>query len=319
MNEARATYRTGSSPLVSLVMAVWNARPEWLRAAVASALAQSGCDIELVVVDDGSDPPVLAVLERVEDERLRLIRVPHGRVSRARNAGIAAAGGDYLRFVDSDDVIVSDSTAHLLSLAGGSDEVITYGATVICDERLRPLSTIATQLQGRVAEHCLLNRFDTTLHSLLIPRRVVEAIGPWEPSIHVSQDWDYALRALEHAPVRGDERVATYYRTHPGMNSRDVERGIDGYRRVVERYFERHPERRGSDLHHGAEMRFHLFAAVQLATRLRRYREAWQHLRRAFALDPAGAVTTLPRQAAMPLLPTLGRGRRALGRIAAGA
>ena len=172
------------------------------------------------------------------------------------------------------------------------------GASAPEDERLRPVSTVATQLQGRVAEDCLLNRFDTTLHSLLFPRRVVEAIGPWEPSIRVSEDWDYALRAFEHAPVRGDTHVATYYRTHPGMLSRDVEHGIDGYRRVVERYFERHPEQRGSELHHGAEMRFHLFAAVQLATRLRRYGEAWQHLRRAFALDPAGTLTSLPRYAA---------------------
>jgi glycosyltransferase involved in cell wall biosynthesis len=318
MNEARPSYRTRSSALVSLVMPVWNPRAEWLRAAVDSALAQSGCTVELIVVDDGCDPPVSRLLEDVEDERLRLIRVPHGRVSRARNAGIAEARGDYLRFVDCDDVIVSDSTAHLLSLAGESDGVVTYGATVICDEHLRPVSTIATPLEGRVAEDCLLNRFDTTIHSLLFPRRVVDAIGPWEPSIHVSQDWDYALRAFEYAQVRGDDRVATYYRTHPGMNSRDVARGIEGYRLVVERYFERNPEQRESALRRRAEMRFHLFAAVQLATKLRRYREAAQHLRRAFALDPAGMIKTLPRHAAMPLLPAVGRGRRLLGRIRTG-
>ena len=200
------------SALVSLVMPAWNPNPVWLRQAVASALGQEGCEIELILVDDGSDPSVEDLLDGLEDERMHLLRVPHGRVSRARNAGIGAARGDYFRFIDCDDVILADSTAHLLALTGGNDRVIAYGATLVCDEHLRPISTIEATAQGDVAEACLLNRFATTIHSLLYPRRVVEEIGPWEPSIIVSQDWDYALRAFERATVHGDRRVVTHYR-----------------------------------------------------------------------------------------------------------
>src|SRR5262245_45010048 len=106
----------GASALVSLVMPAWNPRPDWLREAVSSALAQQRCSIELIVVDDGSDTPVADLLSDLDDARLRLLRVPHGRVSRARNAAIEAARGDYVRFIDCDDVIVADSTAHLLGL-----------------------------------------------------------------------------------------------------------------------------------------------------------------------------------------------------------
>jgi glycosyltransferase involved in cell wall biosynthesis len=293
---------TASAPLVSLVMPAWNPEPAWLREAVASALAQRGCEIELIVVDDGSDTPVAELLAGVEDERLQVLRVPHGRVAVARNAGVAAARGDWFRFIDCDDVIVEDSTAHLLSLADG-DAVIAYGATLVCDEALRPLSTVETTEQGRVAEACLLNRFATTIHSLLYPRAVVEAIGPWEPSIVVSQDWDYALRAFERADVRGDRRIATHYRMHGRMNSRNVPEGIRGYRLVVERYFERHPEQRGTRLHRRADALYHLFAAVQLATSLRRYRAALAELARAFARDPLTTMAALPRHGAMPLMP----------------
>jgi glycosyltransferase involved in cell wall biosynthesis len=302
------------SPLVSLVMPAWNPNPAWLREAVASALGQVGCEIELIVVDDGSEPAVETLLAGLEDDRLRLLRVPHGRVARARNAGIAVARGDYFRFVDSDDVVLPDSTAHLLALAGGGDLVVAYGATLACDEELRPHSLIGSRLQGSAAESCLLNRFGTTIHSLLFPRRIVEEIGPWEPSIVVSQDWDYALRAFEVAPVRGDRRVATYYRMHPGMNSSNVEEGIRGYRLVVERYFERHPEQRGGRLERRATALFHLFAAVQLATRLRRYRASLGHARRAFALDSVAALSALPRHGAMPLQPAARRVRRLLPR-----
>ena len=296
-----------AAPLVSLIMPAWNPDPPWLREAVASALAQRGCAVELIVVDDGSDTPVATLLGGIDDDRLQLLRVPHGRVSRARNAGIEAARGDWFRFVDCDDVILEDSTAHLLELAGGDDRVIAYGATLVCDERLRPLSMIATSAQGRVAEACLLNRFATTIHSLLYPRSVVEEVGPWESSIVVSQDWDYALRAFERADVRGDRRVATHYRMHSRMNSRNVPEGIRGYRLVVERYFERHPEQRGGRLQRRAEALYHLFAAVQLATNLGRYRAGLGHLGRAFARDPLTTLASLPRHGAMPLMPAGGR------------
>ena len=301
---------TGGSPLVSLIMPVWSPRLDWLRAGVESALAQTGCEVELVVVDDGCEIPVSDLLSEVEDERMRIVRVPHGRVSRARNAGIEVARGSWFRFVDYDDVIVDDSTAHLLAVAEGDERVIAYGATAVCDEELRPLSVVSTELQGRVEEACLLGRFDTTIHSLLFPRSIVEEIGPWEPAIVVSQDWDYALRGLELAEARGDQRVATFYRTHEWMNSRDVARGIEGYELVVDRYFERHRDARGSRLERRARVAFHLFAAAQSTTRLRDRRSALRHLGRALALDPLAATTGLGRYGAMPFRP--GRRSRSL-------
>jgi glycosyltransferase involved in cell wall biosynthesis len=302
---------TGTRPLVSLVMPAWNPRPEWLREAVSSALAQQGCAIELIVVDDGSETPVADLLSDVDDPRLRVLRLPHGGASRARNAAIEEAGGDCFRFVDCDDVIADDSTAHLLELMDGNER-IAYGATLVCDESLRPYSRIESTLQGSAAESCLLNRFDTTIHSLLFPRSVIEQIGPWEPSIVVSEDWDYALRAFERVPVRGDTRVATYYRMHPGMNSLDVVEGIRGYRFVVDRYFDRHPEQRGGRLHRRADALYHLFAATQTASDLHGYRASLGHLRRAFGLDPLTTVAALPRHGAMPLRPAGRRVRRLL-------
>ncbi len=306
MTSGRGSGGRRLSPLVTLVMPVWNPRSAWLREAVASALGQQGCSVELVVVDDGCETPAADLLDGITDDRMRILRVPHGGASRARNAGIEAARGDWFRFVDCDDVILPDSTAHLLALAGGDDRVVTYGATLVCDEDLRPLSTIGSSLQGRIAESCLLNRFDTTIHSLLFPRRVVEAIGPWEPSIVVSEDWDYALRACECASVRGDRRVATHYRMHTGMTSRDVAEGVRGYRLVAERYFERHPEQRSGTLHRRSLALTHLFAATQL-TADRRYRSALDHLRRASALDPAASLRAVLRHGARPLAPAARR------------
>jgi glycosyltransferase involved in cell wall biosynthesis len=310
------THRAGppeTTPLTSLVMPAWNPNPDWFRQAISSALTQRGCDIELIVVDDGSDVPVEAHLAEVSDERLRLLRVSHGRVSRARNAALVEARGDFVRFIDCDDVILPDSTAHLLSLAR-DDGAIAYGATLVCDEQLRPLSVIGSNIQGDASAACLLNRFSTTIHSLLFPRALLDAIGPWEPSIVVSQDWDYALRAFERAAVRGDREIVTHYRMHSGMNSRNIEEGIRGYGLVVDRYFDRHPEQRGKRFHRRARALFHLFAAVQLATALHRRRAALRELVQAIVLDPVATLTALPRQGAMPLMPSARRLRSAFPR-----
>ena len=139
---------------------------------------------------------------------------------------------------------------------------------------------------------------------------MVEEIGPWEPSIVVSQDWDYALRAFECALVRGDRRIATYYRMHEEMNSRNVAEGIRGYQLVVKRYFDRNPEQQGGRLHRRAGVLFHLFAGVQLATKLHRYRASLGHFRRAFALDAVASLAALPRHGAIPLQPAASRVRR---------
>jgi len=279
-----------TSPLVSLIMPVWKPRADWLVEAVTSALNQRGCAIELVLVDDGSDQPVAELLASERDPRLTVIRTRHLGASHARNAGLATARGGYVRFIDCDDVITETSTAHLLALMGDDENVITYGSTLVCDQDLRPITKISTDVRGSAITACLLNRFSVTIHSLLFPRCIVDATGPWEDSLTVSEDWDFVLRSLDHAEVRGDSNVATHYRTHESMSSHDLAAGIDGYRRVVERYFERHLEKRGSKLHRQAEAEWHLFAAEQMIMRWDRYSEPISHLRLAFPLEPWRAV-----------------------------
>jgi hypothetical protein len=279
--------------LVSLIMPVWRPRPDWLLAAVKSALGQRGSTIELVVVDDGCPDPVASLLAGLDDGRLRVIRIEHGGTSSARNAGFAASRGGWIRFVDGDDVLDLDSTAHLLELAGGS-RVIAYGATVSCDEELRPASKMVCDLQGSVVHACLLNRFDVTLPSLLFPRAIVERVGEWDSTIAVCQDWDFVLRALEHAPVRGDQRTALFYRRHPGSASagalgspESLRLAEEGMRSTISRYFERHPSERGTAIERKALGQIELVMALS-------HREAYiAYLGRAFAHDPRRTVREL--------------------------
>jgi glycosyltransferase involved in cell wall biosynthesis len=292
--------------LVSYVMPAWKPRAEWLREAVASVLAQRDCEVELVVVDDGSPEPVKELLDG-PDSRVRVVRIEHAGTGEARNAGLAAARGDHIRFLDSDDVAEPGSTARLLALSAGGD-AIAYGATEICDEQLRPQWTMTCRLEGPAAEACLLGRFTVRHASMLFPRAVVEAAGPWS-ALRVSQDWDFVLRALEHAPVARDPAVATFYRRHGGSATANVDAGAEGARLVVERYFERHPERRGTRLERRAHAVREALLARTYATR-GQGGAALQAGARSLALDP----TALPRQALLALPGLAGPLRRLVRR-----
>jgi glycosyltransferase involved in cell wall biosynthesis len=287
---------THGDPLVSLIMPVWRPRPEWLAQAVESALGQRGCRIELILVDDGCPEPVAGLLGRVRDERLRTFRIEHGGVSRARNAGIAASRGTVLRFIDCDDVIDLDSTARLLHLMGDDEDVIAYGATILCDAALRPQGKISSRLEGSAAIACLLNQgFTVMLPAMLFPRRIVQAAGDWDPTMTVCEDWDFVLRTLEHARVRGEDRTALYYRRHPDAAASDIDafwQAGQGPLRVVSRYLDRHPEARGTRL----EMRLQAMLDVLIADRATGG-QPWRSSKfwKAALYDPRAALPRLQR------------------------
>jgi glycosyltransferase involved in cell wall biosynthesis len=275
--------------LVSLVMPAWRPDPAWLRLAVASALGQRGCRLELIVVDDGCPEPVGELLADVRDPRLRIVRIEHGGACAARNAGLSVARGELVRFADSDDVFDPSSTARLLALIGGRDDVIAYGDTTFCDAALRPVWTMRCRLEGDVREDCLLGRLTVRPQSILFPRSVIERAGAWDERIRIPHDWDLILRALEHATARCDPRTATLYRRHGDSVTSNVESAERDVALIVEGYFERHPEQRGTRLKREVEARRRaLLARVWLTHR--RPARGVGHALRALALDPRGLV-----------------------------
>ncbi|MDX6515369.1 MAG: hypothetical protein QOH73_1035 [Gaiellaceae bacterium] len=279
------------SPEVSLIMPVWRPRREWLRSAVQSVLEEDGCDVELVVVDDGNDQPVAELLDDIHDPRLRILRVDHGGAYTARNTGLDVARGSWVRFVDADDVVERHSTARLLALTEGAGDVIAYGTTLMCDEELNPEAELGSDIQGRADEACVLAAFDVRVVSMLFSRSLLERAGTWDPSFAISGDWDYVLRALEHGRVRGERATATYYRRHAASLTKaaNVAAGEEAWQRILDGYFGRHPEKQGSELERRARRTLLLDRAAAYA-HVRQRRRALARLLQAGRLDPSAAL-----------------------------
>lgn len=275
---------------MSLIMPVWKPRPDWLRLAVERALAERDCEIELIMVDDGSPEPVSEIIPSLDDPRLRLLRIPHGGVANARNVATEAARGDFLRFIDGDDLLEPGSTARLLSLIDGRDDLIGYGATLFCDAQMRPIWKMTSDVEGDATAACLLGRFTTRVHSFLLPRRVCDAAGAWNTDLVTSEDWDFTLRAFEKAPVRGTHDVVYRYRRHPWGLTSNLEEAERTGKHIVDAYFNRHPEQRGTRLERQARARGLAHSGRVYVTH-RQLGKGMTMLRQAAMLDPRSLGT----------------------------
>jgi glycosyltransferase involved in cell wall biosynthesis len=273
-------------------MPVWRPRLDWLEVAVAAVLGQSGPSVELIVVDDGNESPVSELLAHVDDRRLRIERVPHVGLPAGRNAGVAAARGDYVRFVDCDDFIPPGSTARLHALMEGRHDRIAYGASLVCDEQLKPRWRMSTRQQGDAVVDSLFASFNVRPGGVMWPRSLLQLV-PFDASFTVAEDWDQMQRALEHAAVRGTREVVHLYRRHPTSMTADIDAGRVAAQRIVAAYFERHPEQRGTAMERRALAFLDAMAARVYATH-HQPRAAVRHLLRGLGRDPLCLRHELP-------------------------
>jgi hypothetical protein len=187
----------GDDPLVSIVLPVRD-RAEQVREAVASVKAQTFARWELLVVDDGSTdttPQVVAELA-AEDQRVRLIRQEPSGASVARNAGLEAARGHYVAFLDSDNVWVP----HFLqvALAAMTTEGIRAAYAVVemrSQDRTRYLAHVGGRADLEFSNHIDLNVFVAEL-------ALIRAVGGFDPGLRRMIDWDLVLKiATAYEPV----------------------------------------------------------------------------------------------------------------------
>lgn len=111
-----------NQPLISVIIPVYNVK-EFLGPCIESALNQSYRNLEIITVDDGSSDGSAAICDRyaAEDDRVKVLHKENGGLSSARNAGIDSCKGDYICFVDGDDLIAPDFVEVLYSSLNGAD------------------------------------------------------------------------------------------------------------------------------------------------------------------------------------------------------
>ncbi len=235
---------TGPTPRVSVILPTFN-RAAILPEAVASVQAQTFPDFELLIVDDGSTDDTSAVVTGRfgSDPRVRLLRTANAGPAAARNRGLQEARGDLIAFQDSDDLWLPEKLALQVSQADEHPEAELFfcdaydrggpggGRTRFEGKRYRG----DTSLRGIVAAD-----FPVCTPAALVRRAALAAVGPFDPSLACTEDWDLWIRLLERFPAVRLDRPLVILRAQPDSLSRT--RVLEKWRAMLD-LFTRHEER----------------------------------------------------------------------------
>jgi glycosyltransferase involved in cell wall biosynthesis len=210
------------NPLVSVVIPTYN-RLHTLPATLASVWAQTYAPLEVIVVDDGSTDGTQAYLARQTDPRLRVIMQENGGPALARNAGIAAAQGDYVRFVDSDDLLYPTAIARAVACfqAGAPTLGVVHTRLRFIAHDDTPLPTPAPfhPVQGDVFCY-LLRHIESAVAfpTCTVRRSALLHVGMFrpDPTFRNAEDVELLIRLAHDYSFAFVDDVLLDYRVHDG-------------------------------------------------------------------------------------------------------
>ena len=190
-----------SGPLVSIIIPCYNAG-HWLAATLESALAQTHPHTEIIVVDDGSRDDSLTLARSFESRGVRVVTQTNAGASAARNHGLRLARGDFIQFLDADDLLAPDKIElqmHALE-ESGPDMLVSASWGRFSYEPEQAHFIPQAVAQARTGVEFLQLHFETG--SMMQPgawlasRHLLDRVGPWNETLSLNDDGEYFSRVM---------------------------------------------------------------------------------------------------------------------------
>lgn len=199
-------------PTISIVTPSFNQAP-YLERAIRSVLDQGYPQFEYVVLDGGSTDGSAEIIERYADRLTYWRSAPDGGQAAAVNEGWARTTGEILGWINSDDYYLPDSFAFVGAFFAEHPEVdFLYGTCRVVDSTGDERALIGERLDRR---RMLLGHQPMPQQSTFLRRRLLEAVGPLDESLHYSMDYDLYLRACGAATPAFLDRPLAAFTIHP--------------------------------------------------------------------------------------------------------
>jgi len=235
---ADARFSSSEEPLVSILIPAYNAE-EWIADTLRSAIAQTWARKEIIVVDDGSTDRTFERAHKFQSEWVHVVKQQNQGASAARNRAFSLSQGDYIQWLDSDDLLAPDKISRqleALNACGGNKRTLLsspWGKFMYRSYRAR-FTTTALWCDLSPVEW-LLRKMEQNVYmqtaTWLVSRELTEAAGSWDTRLSEDDDGEYLCRVLLASDgVRFVPDAKVYYRTfgfdslsYIGRSSRKLE------------------------------------------------------------------------------------------------
>lgn len=228
-------------PLVSIIIPVYN-NEKHLSAAIQSVIAQSWSNKEIILVDDGSQDNSLELAKSFENEWIKVFHQENKGASAARNLALKYAKGDYIQFLDADDLLAPDKIENQINCLKGFPNSLAYSDTVTFknddDFIVSESYVLSEELKNTTDPYqFLLHLYGgygvpamVTVHAWLTPSTVIKKAGDWNENLSMDDDGEFFCRVLLAADsVKFCADTLSYYRKYDDNSNLSAQRSITSF------------------------------------------------------------------------------------------
>lgn len=238
--EKKSNLGIQNMPKVSVVIPAYNAMT-YLPDTVESVLRQTFTDFEVLIVNDGSSDQVVEWACGLVDPRVKLISQENQGASGARNTGIAHAQGEYVAFLDADDIWEPTKLEKQVCCLEDNPAVgLVNTWTVLINKQGKSTGSVSTsQAEGNVWKQIILYNF--LVCSSVVVRRCCFDIGVFDRNLNLCEDWDMWIRIASRYSFAVVKEPLVYYRLHPNNTTKNYQTFLQHSRTVIEKAFQSAP------------------------------------------------------------------------------
>ncbi|MEH2023499.1 glycosyltransferase [Nostoc sp.] len=235
-------------PKISVIIPAYNSE-NTIKHTIQSVLNQTFSDLELIVINDGSQDSTLEVVTQIQDSRIKVFSYSNAGGNVSRNRGLHRAVGEFVSFLDADDLWTPDKLqSQLKALQENVTAKVAYSWTDYINANGQfILSGKRINVNENVYEKLLLNNFLENGSNPLICRKALITLGGFDESLNAAQDWDMWLRLASKFNFICVPSVQILYRISANSVSSNLVRQEKACLQVLERAYKERP----STLKHG--------------------------------------------------------------------
>jgi glycosyltransferase involved in cell wall biosynthesis len=227
--------------MVSVIIPAYNAG-RFISATLNSAILQTHKNIEIIVVDDGSSDGTVALVEKFQraDERILLYRQSHFGVAAARNLGVQSSHGEFIAFLDADDVWhpTKIRKQHVLLASAAEDVGLVYSYSRMIDSEgfIQGRTGVCLPKRGSVFEYLLIDNFIGNGSAALVRRTCLPEPEPFDASLQGNTDTYFYLLIAAKYKVEVVPEFLVGYRWNTGQNvSSDLQKQIQSHENMIDK------------------------------------------------------------------------------------